>query len=161
MNLDFPLPQQDPCFFCEIVADRQANLVEETDLVIARVNGRQYLEGQCVVFPKRHAPTLFDLSDLEVNEVLKLARRVGRAVFAAVGAEGLLLYQNNGVASGQEVPHFHLHVVPQWMADSPKGKFPPHICRSEGIVYEKVGPTRLNAEELAQMSARIREHLPD
>lgn len=127
MNLDFRLPQQDPCFFREIVADPQANLVEETDLVVARVNGRQYLEGQCVVLPKRHAPTLFDLSDLEMNEVLKVARRVGMAVSAAVGAEGLLLYQNNGVASGQEVPHFHLHVVPQWMTDSPKGKFLAHM----------------------------------
>ena len=39
MNLDFRLPQQDPCFFREIVADPQANLVEETDLVVARVNG--------------------------------------------------------------------------------------------------------------------------
>ena len=104
MNLNFPLPQQDPCFFCEIVADPQANLVEETNLVFSRVNGRQYLEGQCVVVPKRHAPTLFDLSDLEVNEVLKLARRVGRAVSVAVGAEGLFLYQNNGVASGQGNP---------------------------------------------------------
>ena len=25
----------------------------------------------------------------------------------------MLLYQNNGTAVGQEVPHFHLHVVPR------------------------------------------------
>ncbi len=26
---------------------------------------------------------------------------------------GLTIYQNNGVASGQEIPHFHVHVVPR------------------------------------------------
>lgn len=160
MSLGFPLPEQEPCFFCEIVREgKHGDFVDETRAVIARVNGRQYLEGQCIVVPKRHAPTLFDLSNQEANEVLRVARRVGRAVSIAVGAEGLLLYQNNGVASGQEVPHFHLHVVPQWKTDSPKGKFPPHICHSEGIAFEKVEPTRLNADEFAEMTARIREHL--
>ncbi len=31
----------------------------------------------------------------------------------AYAPEAMLLYQNNGIAVGQEVPHFHLHVVPR------------------------------------------------
>ena len=44
--------------------------------------------------------------------------------------DGLLLYQNNGVGSGQEVPHFHLHVVPR-RHGSDWGFGPPHIRRLE------------------------------
>jgi diadenosine tetraphosphate (Ap4A) HIT family hydrolase len=44
--------------------------------------------------------------------------------------EGILLYQNNGVGSGQEIPHFHLHVVPR-RAGSDWGLGPPHLARLE------------------------------
>jgi diadenosine tetraphosphate (Ap4A) HIT family hydrolase len=43
----------------------------------------------------------------------------------------VLLYQNNGVGSGQEVPHFHLHVVPR-TPGSDWGLGPPHIARFDG-----------------------------
>lgn len=63
----FELPEQDPCFFCGIVKNvRPGDLVEETDAAIARVNTRQFLKGQCLVGPKRHAPTLFDLTESEM-----------------------------------------------------------------------------------------------
>ena len=41
---------------------------------------------------------------------------------------GVLLYQNNGIGSGQEVPHFHMHVVPRGR-ESDWGFGPPHIAR--------------------------------
>ena len=158
MDFDgFELPEQDPCFFCGIVCNvNPGDLVEETDAVIARVNTRQFLEGQCLVAPKRHAPTLFDLTEPEMLQVFQVARRVGRALSIAVDAEGLLVYQNNGAASLQEVPHFHLHVVPQWKTSTPKGKFPPHIARAEGIRFDMVRPTRLTDGQLRAMTARIR-----
>ena len=158
MNFDrFELPAQDPCFFCEIARkSTPGDLLEETDAVIARVNTRQFLEGQCLVAPKRHAPTLFDLTESEMLQVFQVARQVGRALSVAVDAEGLLIYQNNGVASLQEVPHFHLHVVPQWKTDTPRGKFPPHIARAEGIRFDMVRPTRLTDEQMRAVTVRIR-----
>ena len=36
---DFELPQQDPCFFCEMLKnDGPGDFVEETDIAVARVN---------------------------------------------------------------------------------------------------------------------------
>ena len=161
MNFDgFELPEQDPCFFCEVVRNgKPGDFVEETDAVIARVNSRQFLEGQCLVAPKRHAPTVFDLTESEMIQVLEVARRVGRALSIAVDAEGLLIYQNNGVASLQEVPHFHLHVVPQWKTTTAKGKFPPHIARAEGVQFNTVKPAFLTSEQIHAMTDRIQAHL--
>lgn len=91
--------------------------------------------------------------------MFQVARQVGRALSVAVDAEGLLIYQNNGVASLQEVPRFHLHVVPQWKTDTPKGKFPLHIARAEGVRFDSVKPTRLTGEQLWAMTARIRAEM--
>ena len=53
----------------------------------------------------RSAPEHVVLSVYDV-----LGREVARLV-DAFQPDGVLLYQNNGSGSGQEVPHFHLHIL--------------------------------------------------
>ena len=126
------LPEMEPCYFCHIInggADRW-NVVEETALTMTVLNGRQFEVGQCLVLPLRHAPTLMDLDAGEEAAVMAAAKRLARAMIAAFDPDGILLYQNNGVGSRQEVPHFHLHVVPR-RPGSDWGEGPPHLARLE------------------------------
>jgi diadenosine tetraphosphate (Ap4A) HIT family hydrolase len=126
------LPVMEPCYFCQIVngAAEPWNVLEQTSLSLTLLNGRQFEVGQCIVIPARHAPTLLDLRPDEDAAVMAAARRLARALVAAFDPDGVLLYQNNGVGSGQEVPHFHLHVVPR-RAGSDWGLGPPHLARLE------------------------------
>ena len=126
----FPLPEQEPCYFCEIVAGHvnQWQIVEEAALTVTLLNGRQFEIGQCVVVPRRHAPTILDLKVDESAAIMLAAQRLTEAMADRFGTDGVLLYQNNGTGSGQEVPHFHLHVVPR-RAGSDWGLGPPHIER--------------------------------
>ena len=128
----FPMPTADSCYFCEIVegSANQWQIIDECETTMTLLNGRQFEVGQCIVIPKRHAPTLLDLSGREVGSVFSAAQRLGKALVSAFGPDGVLLYQNNGVGSGQEVPHFHLHVVPR-TPDSDWGLGPPHLERLE------------------------------
>src|SRR5262245_23565815 len=104
----------DPCYLCGLVADATSwNIVERSDLTITVLNGRQFESGQRMVVPLRHGPTLLDLTDAEQAAVMAAAKRLTRVFVMAYAPDGVLLYQNNGVGSGQEVPHFHLHVVPR------------------------------------------------
>jgi diadenosine tetraphosphate (Ap4A) HIT family hydrolase len=124
----------DACYFCQIVdgtSDRW-NVVEQTELTVTVLNGRQFETGQCMVLPIRHAPTLLDLTSEEDAAILAAARRLGRAMVEAFDPDGILLYQNNGVGSLQEVPHFHLHVVPR-RPGSDWGAGPPHLARFEQL----------------------------
>jgi diadenosine tetraphosphate (Ap4A) HIT family hydrolase len=119
----------DPCYLCGIVeAPASWNVVERTALTVTILNGRQFEVGQCMVLPRRHAPTVLDLTEGEEAAVMAAAKRVTRALVAAYAPDGVLLYQNNGIGSGQEVPHFHLHVVPR-QPDSDWGFGPSHIAR--------------------------------
>jgi len=128
----FRMPVMDPCHFCEIISGREAqwNVLHKTPLTVTLLNGRQFEIGQCMVMPIRHAPTLLDLTEAEGAAIMVAARQAAEVLVKAFAPEGVLLYQNNGVGSGQEVPHFHLHVVPR-QPGSDWGLGPPHIARLE------------------------------
>ena len=160
--MNFPMPVMEPCYFCQL-ARREVdgwNLLIEDPLTMTALNGRQYEAGQSLVFPRRHAPTLLDLTAQEAAAVMLAAKRVGAAITRAFAPEALLLYQNNGSLGGQEVPHFHLHVVPRtrgsdWdmgppnLARSQAANRPPHLDHS--VVTEgKLQNARLLAEELGR-----------
>lgn len=130
--MSLPLPQVDTCYFCDIIEGKAErwNVIEQAELTMTVLNGRQYEIGQCIVLPVRHAPTLLDLEQDEEAAIMAAARRLTKAMIDAFAPDGVLLYQNNGTGSGQEVPHFHLHVVPR-RAGSDWGLGPPHIARLE------------------------------
>lgn len=146
----------EPCYFCQIVGGGEGwNVVERTDLTITMLNGRQFEVGQCIVVPTRHAPTLLDLTSEEAAAVMAAARRATAALVKAFDPDGIMLYQNNGVGSGQEVPHFHLHVVPR-RPGSDWGFGPPQLARVERpeahLDYAFV------TDEKRQTAAIIRRH---
>jgi len=130
--MSLPLPDGDPCYFCEIVSGRadQWNVVKRSETVLVVLNGRQYEIGQCMVVPSRHAPTLLDLTKAELTEIMLEAQRLADLMVNIYQPDGVLVYQNNGVGSGQEVPHFHLHVIPR-RHGSDWGLGPPHLARFE------------------------------
>lgn len=130
--MHFPMPVGEPCFFCEVANGNahQWQVIERRELTMTLLNGRQFEIGQSIVIPLRHAPTLLDLDSAEESAVMSAAKRVAKAMVDAFAPDGVLLYQNNGVGSGQEVPHFHLHVVPR-QPGSDWGFGPPHLERLE------------------------------
>lgn len=108
------LPQQDPCEICETLAGRSTvPVVTEAELTVTVVTPVQFEIGQCCVVTRRHVATLMELTDEESAAVIRAAREVAHALLATYEPLGILTFQNNGVYSGQEVPHYHLHVVPR------------------------------------------------
>ena len=148
----------DPCIMCEVIAEREEKgIVEETELTLTLVNWNQFEWGQVYVIPRRHAPTLLDLTDDEMVEIMRAVRRVADAQIRAYDPEGLNLIQNNGVIAGQEAPHFHMHVVPRRSEGSNWGSGPPHIAVLEGKEpVEPTRPYRISLEEEFQIAEEIR-----
>lgn len=102
------------CFLCKIVAGeiRVVKLIE-TERVIGFINDiRPASTGHCVFFPKRHAPSLQDTDDRDLQDLVVAIKRVAQA---AVLQEYNVL-QNNGSLAGQTVFHAHFHLVPKWSA---------------------------------------------
>src|SRR5690606_1630147 len=111
MNHMIELPQQDPCEFCEGLAGRDEywSVVTESNLTLTVVNPYQFEKGRCCVITRGHVGTMLDLTADEGAAVIVAAREIAVAMLHAYRPLGVLTYQNNGVYSGQEVPHYHFH----------------------------------------------------
>ncbi len=158
--MPFELPLG-PCVFCERVAGERDDwaVIDQDDLTVSFVNPRQFEVGQALVIPRRHAPTLLDLTDEEATSLITHARRIAQAMVAAFDPDGLTLWQNNGVVSLQEVPHAHLHLVPRRYG-SGYGEGPPHLAAlSRAEAEERFRRNAAPIEQQAELAKRIRERL--
>ena len=157
--MTLPLPQTESCYLCGIVKDAIGswNLVEDSELTLTILNGRQFETGQCMVLPKRHAPTILDLTEAEDSAVMAAAKRVTAVFLNEFSPSGVLVYQNNGTGSGQEVPHFHLHVVPR-REGSNWGFGPPHIARLEHSDASKYADYTAITDEKVSTVSLLRKH---
>ena len=157
--MSLPLPITESCYLCEIVEDAGGawNLVEDAELTLTILNGRQFEVGQCMVLPKRHAPTLLDLTETEATAVMIAARRITSVFMEEFAPSGVLLYQNNGTGSGQEVPHFHFHVVPR-REGSNWGLGPPHVARLERSGGQAYADHTKVTEEKVSSARLLRRH---
>ena len=168
------LPEQEPCEFCEGMAGRDPTwaVIDECAHTVTAINPSQYEVGQCCVITKRHIGTLLELSDEEAPSIIKAAQRAAIALVSLYRPLGVLTFQNNGIYSGQEVPHYHFHVVPR-QPGSDWGIGPPQLAvfdnagRVRGTPHDSsqdVGRRKrvqVCASVLHETANAIRENLPD
>lgn len=69
-------------------------------------------DGHTLVIPKEPATDLLSLSDESAQSLAIMVKKVAIAVKAAMQADGITIFQLNGAAAGQTVPHIHFHVLP-------------------------------------------------
>jgi histidine triad (HIT) family protein len=107
------------CIFCRIAAgEGEASVVLDEARVLAFMDVRAFHPGHTLIVPKEHITDITELNDGETARALMTAiSRVARAVRTAFKADGISVWQSNGVAAGQEVFHLHFHVIPRYRGD--------------------------------------------
>jgi len=112
------------CVFCSIVAGEvAADVVLDTDQVMAFLDRRPLFKGHVLLVPREHVATLPDLPAALRDPFLAAAQRVAAAMVDGLAAQGSFVAMNNTVS--QSVPHLHLHVVPRTKGDGLRGFFWP------------------------------------
>jgi histidine triad (HIT) family protein len=109
----------DNCLFCGIVKDDiEASLVYEDELTLAFMNLRQGNPGHVLVIPKAHIETIDEL-DMELASALfRTVVKVAQGIKLALHPDGMNVWQSNGPAAGQEIPHIHFHLFPRELNDN-------------------------------------------
>jgi histidine triad (HIT) family protein len=129
-----------PSIFTKIInREIPGHIVAEDEQHIAFLDINPLVMGHTLVVPKREVDYLFDLSDAETAALHVFAKKVAKAVEAAIPCVRI------GVAVvGLEVPHVHVHLVPL------------NSMQDINFMKPKLNPS---AEELSQTASKIKEAL--
>jgi histidine triad (HIT) family protein len=129
------------CVFCQIVAgETEAFVVASGPTAVAFLDIAPLARGHTLVVPTRHVADLLDGGADVLREVAPVVEEAAHLLVGRLGAEGLNLFQSTGTAAGQEVPHFHVHLIPRW--------------RNDGVLRNLVGEP-LGAEDLDALHAAL------
>lgn len=123
------------CPFCAIARGEEsaAEIVCEAPSWVAFFPTEPATPGHTLVIPRLHVPDAWSLEPELAGELMGAVVRVGNAIQAAVGPDGMNLISSSGVAAEQTVLHVHFHVVPRWRRDGIGRIWPPKKAMSEEI----------------------------
>lgn len=107
------------CPFCDIVSgDRHQEVVYEDDSVVAFLCEPPATWGHLLVVPRTHVEDLWSIGREDLQAVFAGVHLLARALRTALEPSAINVRQNSGRRAGQDVPHFHVHVVPRYDDDT-------------------------------------------
>ncbi len=116
----------DSCPFCRIIAGKGgAEILYEGPRSIAFLDINPINFGHALIVSREHFEDFNDLPDDVLTEIVGSLRLVARAIVNSFHPAGFNIFNNNGVAAGQSVFHFHFHVAPRYDGDGLKIR--PHL----------------------------------
>jgi histidine triad (HIT) family protein len=131
----------DECVFCQILrGDAPASFVHQDDTVVAFMDIQPITRGHMLVVPREHAVLMSDLNEVAAMRAFRIARTLANVARKSLGAGGVNLFVADGEVAFQDVPHFHVHVIPRYPNDGFGLTFPP--------TYNKP-PSRVELEAIA------------
>jgi len=115
----------DDCIFCAIVkGEAPASRTYEDDSVIAFMDIQPITHGHMLVVPREHAVLMQDVNETAAMRAFRVARRLASLARHTLGASGANLLVMDGEVAFQDVPHFHIHVIPRYPGDGFGQTFP-------------------------------------
>jgi ATP adenylyltransferase len=134
------------CIFCaaaRAAEDRAPLVVHRGQRSFVMLNRYPYTSGHFMIAPYQHAPSLVELDDETLAEMMRFARDGERHLRALYKPDGLNIGFNIGKSAGAGVAgHVHLHVLPRWTGDT--------------SFMTTIGETRILPEELGMTWERLR-----
>ena len=110
-----------PCLFCSII---ESGLAMENELAYASYDTYPVSEMHCLIIPKRHVKSYFEMTNEEVISCNELIKDIKKEVeFKDPTIKGFNIGTNIGEISGQSILHCHIHLIPRREGDveNPQG----------------------------------------
>ncbi len=106
------------CLFCKIAGKEiPAEIIYEDADTVVFLDVHPKVPAHTLVIPKKHFEKLSDLDDSQVSPLFSTVKKIGKLLRSVLKADGLTIGINEGRASGQEVDHLHIHILPRFAND--------------------------------------------
>ncbi|MDD3645933.1 MAG: HIT family protein [Candidatus Gracilibacteria bacterium] len=114
------------CIFCDIVNKKAPSwTVYQDDHVTAFFDYFPASKGHILIVPNNHYPNLFEIPEDLLAKVIGLSKNIAIFYKEKMGIEDINIVQSNGEIAGQEVFHYHMHLVPRHKGDKVNLKWIP------------------------------------
>ena len=110
-----------PCIFCKI---RKEELQFENQLAYSSKDSYPVSEFHCLIVPKRHVETYFELTKKEIQACNELILKTKEKILKQdSNVKGFNIGTNAGKSAGQSIMHCHIHLIPRREGDveNPQG----------------------------------------
>ena len=102
------------CIFCDIVnGAAEVSVCYEDPVALAFLDIQPVNPGHTLVVPRYHFESLSDMPAELTNHLFEVATRLAPHVRKVARADGLNIVVNSGAAAGQDVFHYHVHIIPR------------------------------------------------
>lgn len=106
------------CIFCDLIQGAaEVSVCYEDAEAIAFMDIQPVNTGHVLVVPRQHYESLLDVPPELGAHLFGVTMRLANAVKRVTGCEGMNLVVNSGVAAGQDVFHYHVHIIPRRKGD--------------------------------------------
>lgn len=120
------------CIFCKIVnREIPGHILFENEDVLVFLDISQATKGHTLIIPKVHCDDIFMMDEELSARVFSVVPKIARALKVTFGATGINLLNNNGKDAGQEVFHYHIHLIPRYPGDGVKFKLPNNTSQTD------------------------------
>lgn len=129
------------CIFCKIVIrEIPAKFIFENDLNLAFLDNSPISRGHSIIISKNHYPNLEEIPNSELTEIFLIVKKVATLIHEKLHINGYNILQNNFLAAGQVINHFHVHIIPRNFNDK---KFSIKIPRSHASEEELISVLKI------------------
>jgi histidine triad (HIT) family protein len=106
------------CAFCNLIhgAGEVSMCFEDAD-VVAFMDIQPVHTGHLLVVPRAHFESLDDIPPGLAMHLFEVAMHLAPVVKQVAEADGMNIVVNSGSAGGQDVFHYHVHVIPRREGD--------------------------------------------
>ena len=106
------------CIFCKICeGELPSSTIYEDKLIKIIMNINPISNGHLLVIPKDHYTNLLDLNRDVLDHSIEVVKdTIYPTLKDKLNCGGLTLAQNNEL--GQEIKHFHIHLIPRYKDDN-------------------------------------------
>lgn len=138
------------CVFCDL-NDRY--VIYEENGVVLTVALYAYIDGHCMIIPRRHVRSVKDLTKTEwetMRKFMYIAKKMIRDVY---GIKGMQIIQKDGIDAQSTVEHLHFHCIPFDAPDLAKWNYR-KLANTPLENAELYGQKKNDMEKLAKRFAR-------
>ena len=118
-------PTEYQCPFClfakggENEYNKQADVIYDDEAFLAFISPKWWPNnpGNVIVIPRTHIENVYDMPDDLLGKMSVIGKKIAVAMKQNYGCDGISFRQHNEPAGGQDIWHFHFHVLPRWKDD--------------------------------------------